>query len=84
MGYILKMPFHRAIKLINKANIEREKDKLFALYTSAYPHMTKENYMSFDEFAEKAMPSEKHYDTRSKEEIMDEIEEIKKKFNNQN
>jgi len=75
------MPYLKAAKLINTASREKEKDKLLVLYASAYPHMTKDTYMTFEEFVEKSMPTEteKVYDMRSKDEIMKEIAEIEKK-----
>jgi len=82
MRYILKMPFQKSVKLIGKAREENRKDRLFSLYSNLYPNFSKDNFMSFEDFVEKSMPEKINYDGRSTAEIMAEISEVEKKFNN--
>jgi len=74
------MPYRDALKLIKKAQKQNQKEMLFDLYASAYPHMTKENYMTFEDFLEKSTGEYKNYNSQSTEELMAEIEEIEEKF----
>ena len=84
MNYILKMPFYKAIKLINKAREENQRDKLFLLYTAVYPNMDEKTYLSFEDYLEKLTGSNTSYDMRSKDEIMKEMNEIEQKFEDKN
>ncbi|HEY5555862.1 hypothetical protein [Acetobacterium sp.] len=80
MSYIMKMPYRSAAKLIIKAAEQNTKDLLFKLYNSIYPNMGKKTFVSFDEFYKKAVPKKIELDTRSKDEIMQEIKIIQRRF----
>lgn len=51
---------------------------MFSLYVSAYPHMGKDSFKTFNEFYESMKP--KKIDNRSKEKLMDEILTIESSF----
>lgn len=46
----MDLDFQDGIQLIAKARRQNKEDRQFELYASAYPHMTEENFMQFDEF----------------------------------
>lgn len=69
--YVYRQPLHRAVKLVLTAIEEERKVMLYQQWLMMLTKMTEENFMSFDEFYEKAKP--KQIDMRPKEEIMDEI-----------
>ncbi|MDN6292247.1 MAG: hypothetical protein L0J35_04150 [Tetragenococcus halophilus] len=62
-----------ASKLLQKAREEKKREDAYQWWLVRYPHYTEENYESFEEFYERLYPPEIEYDTRSKEEIMNEI-----------
>lgn len=74
------MPLKHSLKLIKKAKEEETKEYYYRLWLVRYPYYDKNNYESFMEFYEKALPKEIKYDTRSKEELMNEIADIENKF----
>lgn len=74
------MPLSKSIKLIEKAQEEETREYAFRIYLAAYPNMGKENFKSFNEFWEEIKPKKVEVDTRSKEEIMEEIMDIEKSF----
>lgn len=78
IDYILRLPFKKAIKLIDKAHEEDIREYYFRWWLVRYPLYDKENYESFEEFYEKAKPKKITVDTRSKDELMQEIQEIEK------
>lgn len=73
MQYILSLSVKRAAKLYNKAVEEKKRDKAYQWWLARYPTYTKETYETFDEFYELLYPPKVEYDTRSKDEIMNEI-----------
>ena len=74
-----KLSLKELSKLINKAKEEEVREEDYRLYLAVRPHMTKENYVSFDEFRGRTVASVK-YDTRPKDEIMEELLELEKQF----
>ena len=72
----MAMSLSDALELISKANEEERKEKYYRWWLALYPLYTKETYESFEEFYEKYRPEIVEYDTRSKDEIMEEILEI--------
>lgn len=77
---MLHLPLKRGIKFLKKAMDEETKEYSFRIYLAAYPNMTKENFKSFNEFWEEVKPENIVVDSRSEEEIMQEIIEIENKF----
>ena len=75
------MPIRRAVKLVEKAVVETDKADLFKLYLADRPRMKK--IISFNEYMSK-IGYTKHLkyemDTRSSEEIYDELKGIMSKF----
>ena len=67
------MPYKKAIKLIEKAKEEERSEIFYRLWLARYPMYSKNNYESFEEFYDKCVPKKIEYDTRSKDEIMNEI-----------
>jgi hypothetical protein len=80
MGYILKLPYRQAFKLINKARKEKNEKRLFRLYAALYPNFDQKTFMSFEEYLQKCRGTTVKIDNRSREDIMAEIMEIEKKF----
>lgn len=83
IDYVLKLQFCDAIELINFAAEEEQKEKFFRIWLERYSSYTKKDYESFEEFYEKCFPPVAPLDTRSMDELMQEIMEaeqlIKKK-----
>ena len=63
----------QAIELINLAAEEEQKEKYFRIWLERYSDYTEKNYETFEEFYEKCFPVLATLDTRSKDEIMNEI-----------
>lgn len=64
------------------AREQEQKERHYQAWCSLLPHMTKENYMSFEELHD--LLSGKNIDTRPASEILDEVEEIRRTLNNGN
>lgn len=59
---------------------EDTREYAFRIYLASYPNMTKETFKTFNEFYEEIKPKKVELDTRSEDEIMQEILEIEKSF----
>lgn len=59
---------------------EDTQEYAFRIYLASYPNMTQENFKTFNEFYEEIKPKKVELDTRSKDEIMQEILVIEKSF----
>lgn len=78
LEYIMRLDIDAGMRIIEKA-IEKEKeDRFFLQWVVQLPHMTKENFISFDAYVDKV--TGRNIDTRPVSECMAELEEIKKKF----
>ena len=77
MSYIESLNLLGATKQINKALELERKENLYKLYLAVLPKMTDKNYKSFEKFYEENTPKNVVVDTRSQDEIMAEIMEIK-------
>jgi len=73
MQYILSLSIKRAHTLYKKALEENKRDRAYQWWLVRLPQYTNENYETFDEFYELLYPPKVEYDTRSKDEIMNEI-----------
>ena len=73
MTYVMSLSLIHASKLLQKAREEKKREDAYQWWLVRYPDYTEENYESFEEFYERLYPPKIEYDTRSKEEIMNEI-----------
>lgn len=78
IDYILQLDIDSAARIIAKAREKEKEKRIFAQWVVQLPHMTKENYISFDDYFDKV--TGRNIDNRPISECMAEIEEIKKKF----
>lgn len=78
IDYILKLPYKKALSLIDKALEEDTREYYFRWWLARYPLYTKDNYEPFEEFYDKVKPQQITIDTRSKDELMTEIQGIQK------
>lgn len=62
------MPLNRAIKLIKRAKTETEKETVYMQWLMFLPHMTKDTYISFEDFFESLQTPQ--LDIRDKDEII--------------
>lgn len=51
--YVKKIPIRKLIKFIDKISDNRNEEYAFRIWLSAYPFMTQENYIPFNEFYKK-------------------------------
>ena len=70
--FIYKLDAETGMALVVKAIEETRRDKAFELYKMIYPLMGEENFITFEEYYKKA----KQVDTRTLEEILEEVEEL--------
>lgn len=73
MQYILSLSIRHVYKLYNKALEENKRDKTYKLWLAIVPRYTNDTYESFEEFYERLYPPSVEIDTRSKDEIMNEL-----------
>lgn len=76
----MRLPLHKAVKQIEFAKEEETREYAFRIYLASYPNMDKKNFITFNEFYENLRPRKVVMDTRSQEEIMEEIIEIEMSF----
>jgi len=65
---------------LNAAKEGEVKENLYRLWLVIYPNYTKDNYESFEKFCENRMPKRQVIDTRSTDDIMQEMQQIEDKF----
>ena len=71
------MPFEDGLEMIIEAFKKKNEERMWAMYLMQYQHMTKESYVSFEEFY--APKTEQTVDeNKSVDEILDEVESILK------
>lgn len=76
-----KISFKELVLIINKANIEEERELLWQRYLAILPYYTDKNYVTFNQYYEERMiQANVKQDTRSTDELMKEIIEIEAKF----
>ena len=80
LEYIKQLDIYSAMRIIEKAREKEKENRYFLQWVVQLPNMTKENYMSFDSYLDRV--TGRNIDRRSVSECMEEIEEIKKKFQN--
>jgi len=64
------------IQMINEIYSQRRQDKAYQLYVAAYPNMTKESYMTFEEFYKPQKVNEEPVEVKSSEEILKDVKEL--------
>lgn len=74
----MRLDIDTAQRVISKAREKEKENRFFLQWVVQLPHMTKESYVSFDEYFDKV--TGRNIDKRSVADCMVEIEEIKKKF----
>lgn len=74
----MRLDIDTAQRVISKAREKEKENRFFLQWVVQLPHMTKESYVSFDEYFDKV--TGRNIDKRSVADCMAEIEEIKKKF----
>ena len=78
LDYIMQSDIESAMRIIDKAKEKEKENKYFLQWVVQLPHMTKENYVSFDSYVDRL--TGRNIDQRPVSECMAELEEIKKKF----
>jgi len=73
IGYVLRLPLLQAANLIVRAKKEKAREEAFSWWLARLPMYGKDNYETFEEFHDKIYPERVTYDTRSKDELMNEI-----------
>lgn len=76
---MFSLPLRRAWKLIEKASEEDKRETAYRLWLVRYPQYDSKTYEPFDEFYEKMYPSKVELDLRPKDELMEEILQLKGK-----
>lgn len=79
IDYVLKMPLKDAIEIINHAMEQEQKEYYYRFWLVRYPGYTEKNFETFEDFYDKYRPKKVQYDTRSKDEIMQDIMKIDRK-----
>ena len=69
----MKLPLHNALRLIKRAQEEETKEYFFRIYLVQLPNMDEKTYKSFNQFYDDIKPKNIEIDTRSKDDIMNEI-----------
>lgn len=74
MRYIQNMSVSHLSMLVKKAVEQSQRDEVFKLYVSIYPHFTKGKELTFNEFNDMFKPKEKYTTNKSVDEIMNELQ----------
>ncbi|WP_207733702.1 hypothetical protein [Clostridium celatum] len=73
----MRKEFEDGYDFIKVAYESDKEEKIWQLWTSLYPNMTKENYISFEEFKNSIIPSgQAEIENLDKEEILDKVNDI--------
>jgi len=72
----MAMPIEDGLTLYAKAIEEQAKEKAWQRWLAEYPYMTKENFISFEDFY-KALVVPAHISQRTTEEILADVYEIR-------
>ncbi|EDT16295.1 hypothetical protein [Clostridium perfringens] len=79
--YILDLEIIEGIEFINKAYEKEIEDKVWEKWLIDYRYMSKDNFISFEEYKEHIISKNINVEsTLSKEEILKEVEEIERKI----
>ena len=77
LNYIMDQDFDVCLELIRDAFGIKQERRQWQLYCSAYPHYTKDNFMTFEQFYRKSNPV---VSTKPKQQVIDEVTEMRKKY----
>lgn len=80
IDYILKLGFEEGYELIKKAFEKDRDERLWELWLMNYQNMSKDNFMSFEDFKNKTIGANVIKDTTSKEELLEMAKEIEDKI----
>ena len=61
--YVLNCPFALGISIIKKANDQALDSKVWEMWLSLYPNMTKDNFISFTDYKNKLLHTKKEQST---------------------
>ncbi|NGT54729.1 hypothetical protein G6Y98_02560 [Clostridium perfringens] len=79
--YILGLEITEGIEFINKAYEKEIEDKVWEKWLIDYIYMSKDNFISFEEYKKNFIPRNTNVESNlSKEEILKEVEEIERKI----
>ena len=73
MNYILSLSIKRGSALYKKAVYENKRQKTYQWWLARLPMYTSDNYENYEEFYEVVYPPMVTMDTRSKDDIMNEL-----------
>lgn len=79
IDYILNMEFKEGYKFIKKVYDKELEEKAWQMWLVQYPNMTKNNFLTFNEFKEKIIPP-KIDKSINKEDLIKQAEEIERKI----
>ncbi len=69
------MDIDDGIQMISQIYEKQREDRHFTLYASQYPHMSEENYITFEEFY-KPQKANEVVETKTSEEILADVKEL--------
>lgn len=73
INHVLSMPFEFAVKAIKHSIEQNNERRVWEQWLTIYPHMNKDNFISFEDFYEKLKGN---VDTRSTHDLLAEFDEI--------
>ena len=77
MPYIMELDYQTGWRLIRKARERQDVGKMWILYANMYPNFTKKNFIKFEDFYKTTTYT---VSTRSVEDIMKDVDEIRNKM----
>lgn len=78
INYILRMPADEFISFYKLAKEKEREERIFLQWALQLPLMTKDTFTSFEDYKDKV--TGKNIDTRSTEEMLNDIDEIERQF----
>ena len=66
------------LQFVKKALEKREEERLWNMWVSVYPSMDKKSFIQFNDFYEKQRTKKVENTQKTKEEMLSEVEEIRK------
>lgn len=73
----MKMDWDDGINLINKAIEKNREEKEWDMWVQLYPHMNKENFISFEKFRTKNVKEYVNKKQMTDKEILEQMEELR-------
>lgn len=78
INYILRMPYDDFIGFYKLAKDKEKEERIFLQWALQLPLMTKDTYTSFEDYKDKLTGA--NIDTRTTQEMLDDITEIERQF----